>query len=91
LRVAFERQGNVHDKDNALALYAPGELPTQPTADPNRQKVMLLELSPGVNFRLPWLGGHRLGFEFGWPVYQHRDGPQLQRKWRVTAGWRWQF
>ncbi len=32
-----------------------------------------------------------LGVEFGRPVWQHLDGPQLETDWLVIAGWRLAF
>ena len=31
--------------------------------------------------------GHRLAAEFGVPVYQRLNGPQLETDWTVTIGW----
>jgi len=34
-----------------------------------------------------WFEGQRIAAEFGAPVYQNLDGPQLQTDWTVTVGW----
>ena len=46
---------------------------------------------PGVNFRVPFLGGPRFGVEATWPIYQNLSGPQLERDWHLTAGWKWAY
>jgi hypothetical protein len=37
------------------------------------------------------LKGHRLAFEFGIPVYQSLDGPQLETDWTGTLGYQFAF
>ncbi len=37
------------------------------------------------------LKGHRLAVEFGMPVYQHLDGPQLETDYRLMIGWQFAF
>ncbi|MEM8987029.1 MAG: transporter [Pseudomonadota bacterium] len=48
-----------------------------------------LDLSFGLNFAAQNAGarGHRLGLEFGIPVYQDLNGPQMETDWTVTLGW----
>jgi len=36
-----------------------------------------------------WLKGQRLAFEFGIPVYQDLDGPQLETDWIILFGWQY--
>jgi hypothetical protein len=31
--------------------------------------------------------GHRLAAEFGVPVYQNLNGPQMETDWTLTVGW----
>ena len=47
----------------------------------------------GVNWiwRAGALENHRLALEYGRPVYQHLDGPQLEVDRRLTAGWQYAF
>ncbi|MGM0421702.1 MAG: transporter [Pseudomonadota bacterium] len=47
----------------------------------------------GLNLTAPQgqLTGHRLAAEFGMPVYQNFDGPQLETDYRLTLGWQWAF
>ncbi|MCH2547207.1 MAG: transporter [Alphaproteobacteria bacterium] len=47
----------------------------------------------GLNLYQPHgaLSGHRLAIEYGLPVYQRLDGPQLEVDHRFTIGWQWAF
>jgi len=47
----------------------------------------------GLNLIAPQeaLAGHRLAAEFGLPVYQNLDGPQMETDYRFTLGWQWAF
>jgi hypothetical protein len=47
----------------------------------------------GVNFVVPsgTLKGHRLAAEFGAPVYQNLDGPQMETDYRFILGWQKAF
>lgn len=69
-----------------------------PTADPGRRGGERIDILLGVNFYVPsgattssWLAGQRLALEFGFPVYQRLEGPQLETDWRVLLGWQWAF
>lgn len=64
-----------------------------PTADPDLRAGRRLDVLLGLNFVVPKgpLVGHRLAVEFGLPVYQSLDGPQLETDWRLTAGWQYAF
>lgn len=68
-----------------------------PTADPNRQGGNRLDLLFGLNFYVPegptFIKGQRLSAEFGFPVYQDLDGPQLETDWVLWLGWQyaWSF
>ncbi len=59
-----------------------------PTADPNRRSGKRLDLLLGGNLYIPrgLFKGVRVAFEYGFPVYQYLDGPQLEMDWRLTAG-----
>ena len=37
------------------------------------------------------LKGNRLAVEFGLPIYQYLDGPQLETDYRLMAGWQFAF
>jgi len=53
-----------------------------PSADPAAQGGTWVDVSAGLNL---FVGkGHSLGVEFGIPVYQDLNGPQLERDWIVS-------
>ncbi|MGI9535053.1 MAG: transporter, partial [Thermodesulfobacteriota bacterium] len=56
-----------------------------PTADPDLQGGNRLDALFGINFvnqlGPKWLKGQRLAAEFGFPLYQDLDGPQLETDW----------
>ena len=60
-----------------------------PTADPDLRGGDRLDALFGLNAYLQDgpLAGHRFAFEFGVPVYQDLDGPQLETDWILTLGW----
>ncbi|MBN66073.1 MAG: hypothetical protein CMM94_00690 [Rickettsiales bacterium] len=63
------------------------------TADPALRGGTRVDALVGVNL-LAQDGGlkdHRLAFEFGVPVYQDLDGPQLETDYRLTLGWQYAF
>ena len=66
-----------------------------PTADPDFQGGNRLDALIGLNFvnraGPKWLQGQRLAFEFGLPIYQDLDGPQLETDWIILIGWRYAF
>ena len=86
LRMSWQRWENIHPADPSFV-----DLNSSPEQDPKRQAGDLIELGPGINFKLPFAVGPRFGVEMAWPVYQTLDGPQLERDWRLTAGWQWAF
>ncbi|MEO1045399.1 MAG: transporter [Pseudomonadota bacterium] len=63
------------------------------TANPDFQGGERVDLIAGVNFVSTHgaLAGHRLGIEFGAPVYQDLNGPQLAGDWMLTIGWQKAF
>ncbi len=52
-----------------------------------------LDASVGINYEFTdgRLKGHRLAFEYGVPVSQYLDGPQLNTQSWVMAGWQYSF
>ena len=66
-----------------------------PTADPDRQGGNRLDALFGINFvnqiGPKWLQGHRFAAEFGFPLYQDLDGPQLETDWVLWLGWQYAF
>ena len=66
-----------------------------PTADPERQGGNRLDALIGINF-VNQLGpkllrGQRLAVEFGLPLYQDLNGPQLETDWVLLLGWQYAF
>ncbi len=82
LRLSWNRHESTHPRDDTTR---------NPEADPKRLAGEFLDIGPGVNFQLPFLGESRLGVEMTWPFYQTVKGPQLERDWQLTAGWQWAF
>ena len=82
LRVNLEGVGNI---DGADPLLNPALVPT---ADPKRRGGTSVDILGGVNLMATdgLLEGSRLFLEFGVPVYQNLDGPQLATDWRFTIG-----
>ena len=79
--------GNIDGADPALNPAV------VPTADPDLRGGNRLDALVGLNFvnqaGPKWLKGQRLAFEFGIPVYQDLDGPQLETDWILLFGWQY--
>jgi len=90
-RADWQSWGNI---DGANPALNPAMVPT---ADPDRQGGNRLDLLFGLNFYVPegptFVKGQRLAVEFGFPVYQDLDGPQLETDWVLWVGWQygWSF
>lgn len=85
LRLEYRRRGNIDGADPEITA------PVQ-TADPDRQGGEWLELYAGVN----WAGqgdwaGHRLALEYGVPLEQDLDGPQLEIDNTLTLGYQYSW
>lgn len=63
------------------------------TADPDNQGGERVDLLLGVNLigQSGVLAGHRIAMEFGAPVYQDLNGPQLETDWTLTLGYQKAF
>ena len=88
VRVNGEWWSNIDGSDQKLSPMAPGIVPT---ADPNKRAGRRFDLLVGASF-VPdsgWFEGQRFAAEFGAPVYQNLDGPQLETDWVFTLGWQW--
>ena len=59
------------------------------TADPLLQGGRRLDLSLGANYIFG--NGHRLALEYGQPISQNLNGPQLQSNSMLTLGWQKAF
>jgi hypothetical protein len=64
-----------------------------PTADPDLRGGGRLDVGVGVNFEVAsdTLHGQRLALEVLTPLWQHLDGPQLERDWELVVGWQYAF
>ena len=87
LRLRGELWGNIHGADDRLN---PAMVPT---ADPDLRAGRRVDVLFGTNiFALSGpLEGNRLAFEFGLPLYQSLDGPQLKTSWYMSLAWNWTF
>jgi hypothetical protein len=86
LRVNGQWWGNIDGSDKKLPMLAPTMVPT---ADPDLRGGRRFDLLVGAAFK-PSSGffkGQRVALEYGQPVYQNLDGPQLETDWTLTLGW----
>ncbi|MCP3914120.1 MAG: hypothetical protein GY711_01025 [bacterium] len=60
-----------------------------PTADPDLRGGQRVDLSVGLNDS--HASGNRLALEFGAPIEEDLDGPQLSTDWIATVGWQLAF
>lgn len=63
------------------------------SADPDNYGGKILETGLGVNLMgtRGTLKGHRLAFEVTAPLYQNLNGPQMEKDWALSVGWRRAF
>jgi len=82
VRLAYQSQDSIHGIDPQIVG------PVQ-TANPDFYGGDRLDLLFGVNLigQRGAICGHRLAAEFGVPVYQNLNGPQLETDWTLTVGW----
>jgi len=87
LRLDWQSWGNIKGADPALNPMV------VPTADPNLRGGNRLDALGGLNFYVPegpkFIKGQRLAVEFGLPLYQDLDGPQLETDWILWLGWQY--
>ena len=83
-RLAYMDQDSIDGIDPVIVA------PIQ-TANPDFQGGERLDLLVGVNLigqrDMGPLCGHRLALEYGQPVHQDLNGPQLRTDWTFTVGW----
>jgi hypothetical protein len=86
LRLEYYGWGDTHGEDDEL------DPDVDPLNDPHRQGGDRIDVAAGVAWEM---GGarraNRLEVDFGVPVDEWLDGPQLSTEWFVTAGWRFSF
>jgi hypothetical protein len=87
LRVEGRAWGDIEGSDSALN---PAMVPT---ADPYLRSGKRIDGFAGINFEVASgpLHGQRLALEFGVPLWQDLDGPQLGADWVLVAGWQYAF
>jgi len=85
LRLEGQSWGDIDGRDSELN---PAMVPT---ADPSLRGGEEANVYIGANFygRSGRIKGQRLALEWGMPVYQSLDGPQLETDWRLMAGWQY--
>jgi len=90
-RLDWSSWGNIDGADPALNPAV------VPTADPKLRGGDRLDLLFGLNFFVPegpqFIRGLRLATEFGFPIYQDLNGPQLETDWILWLGlqYAWKF
>lgn len=91
-RLNYQAWGNIDGADPAFTRTGTGQF-MAPTMDPDLRGGQRLDVLVGMNLLATEgpLKGHRLAFEFGVPIYQKLDGPQLETDWILTAGWQFAF
>ena len=82
VRIAAQTQNDISGID--LDIVGPVQ-----TANPDFYGGDRVDLLFGVNMigQRGAICGHRLAAEFGVPVYQHLNGPQLETDWTFMVGW----
>jgi hypothetical protein len=87
LRINAESWGNIHGADSEL-----NPMMAQ-TTNPSLQGGERIDILAGLNFlgQDGLLKGHRLSLEFGVPLYQKLDGPQMETDWTSTLGYQYAF
>jgi len=85
-RVSASTQDEIDGIDANIAA------PVQ-TADPDNYGGEIVEAGLGLNLRgvEGWTLGHSVGLEFTAPLYQDLNGPQMQRDYALTLGWKKAF
>ncbi len=86
LRFSLEKRNNIRGRDRSLDLVADG-----PSSNDKKRGGFHVDVHPGISLEIPGLNHQRLAVEFGLPIHQDLDGPQLSRDWSVKAGWQWVY
>lgn len=88
-RLDWSSWGNIDGADPALNPAV------VPTADPKLRGGDRLDMLFGLNFLVAegprFIQGQRLAVEFGFPVFQDLNGPQLESDWVLWLGWQYAF
>ena len=85
-RVRGRTIGTIDGQDSRITA------PVQ-TADPNNHGGERIDTLFGINLagQEGVLRGHRIALEFGLPVFQDLNGPQMESDWFITVGWQFAF
>lgn len=88
-RFKWKDWSNYEGEDPNIAQRNPAGVRIVHTADPNRRAGERLDIFGGFNVLFPEVLGYEnhLGFEFGVPIYQKLDGPQLESDYTFFVGW----
>lgn len=88
-RLQHQAWQNIEGRDPAYNMGLAQTPTLVPTIDPDRRAGRRTDLHVGVN----WLsdGGHRVAIEYGMPVQQNLDGPQLEVDSIATVGYQYAF
>lgn len=80
-------QSNIHGSDPQLNRMM------VPTADPNLRAEQSITFNIGIDLYVPEgrYKGNRFSLEYGEPVYQKLDGPQLETDWIGRINWQFAF
>jgi hypothetical protein len=86
LRLNGTAWGNIDGRDSRIGAPVP-------TADPRLRCGERVDALIGLNyyFRNGKLKGHRIALEYGLPIHQDLDGPQLEVDNTFTVGWQYAF
>lgn len=87
VRLEGKAWGDIHGQDQDLNVMM------VPTARTDLRGGERVDALVGLNLYQPSgaLAGQRLALEYGTPIYQRLDGPQLEVDHRFTLGWQWAF
>jgi len=86
VRLGAEKRNNIRGFDRSLDLAADG-----PSSNDKARGGFRVDIIPGLSLEIPELNHQKLSVEFGIPVHQDLDGPQLSRDWSLKGGWQWVF
>lgn len=87
LRIDGKAWGDIHGADPQLNKNV------VPTADPDLRGGKRIDVLAGLNYASGSDSpqAHTFGIEAGVPGWQNLDGPQLETRWTVIAGWQYSF
>jgi len=86
LRLSYQDIDDISGRDERISG------PVQ-TADPDNYggQSLLGYISFNLSGQSGWIRGHRIAFEYGFPLSQDLNGPQMKQDWTLTGGWQYSF